>query len=206
MKSKVFSSFRRGFFAVLLGCALLVLIMDVIRFSVALHSSAGETYDGASVDVVAVLTGGQGRFREAFAFLERNQAKVLFVSGIDEGVRLDAVLKANKIEAKSEDYLGRIFVDRVSRSTLDNAMEIRKIMEWLHAKSVLVVTSSYHMRRAMLMIEREMNKAPAMEARIFSWTVESPNFDRMNWWKSVTGWEIFFSEYSKTRMDELLHN
>ena len=117
-----------GFFFLLL---LLVWVADLIRFSSLLFlmpaEKYGEKYMGAPVDVIAVLTGGQRRLKEAFAFLQKEQGRTLFISGIDEGVRLEDILSANKIDAKAEDYLGRIFVDRVSKSTLDNAIEIRKI-------------------------------------------------------------------------------
>jgi len=198
------SVWRRRLAFLLFLVAMGVWVVDLIRFSSTLYVIPGDNYAGESVDVVAVLTGGQGRFKEAFSFLERKQGKVLFISGIDEGVKLEEILKANKVETPSSEYLGRIFVDRVSRSTLDNATEIRKIMEWLQAKSLLVVTSSYHMRRAMLMIQRELRAPPELDVRVYEWSVESPNFDRNLWWKSPIGWEIFMSEYFKSRADDLL--
>jgi len=202
MKSK--SGFRKKFRGILFFILVIVFLLDLLRFSTTLFLvSEGQPYKpGESVDMVAVLTGGQGRFKEAFSFLQTEQGRVLFISGIDEGVTLSDVLKANGVQANPEEFIGRIYVDRVAKSTQENAIEIRKIAEWLGVKSVLVVTSSYHMRRSMQKIAREVERAPALGLKLFSWSVESPNFDRELWWQSFTGWRILLSEYFKSRGDD----
>jgi uncharacterized SAM-binding protein YcdF (DUF218 family) len=200
MKKK---SAKTSFRNLLIFVFLAVFLFDVLRFSSILFVVPGEIYQDQNVDVVAVLTGGQGRLKEAFFFLESGRAKTLFISGIDEDVSLQDIFKANNISALPDEYPGKIFVDRISKSTRENAVEIKKIAEWLRVSSLLVVTSSYHMRRSMYKIERELARTPSLPIKIYQWPVESPNFDRELWWLSFTGWKILLSEYFKTRADDL---
>lgn len=197
------SPFKRRFRNAFVGVVLLLLLLDLIRFSSTFFIVPGVEYHNEPVDLVAELTGGLGRFREAFGFWQVNKGSVLFISGVDEGTSLESIFKANGVEAAPEQYAQRINVDRISKSTQENARRIKQTAEFLGSKSILVVTSSYHMRRSMIKIEREMARAPALNVKIYHSSVESPNFDRNLWWRSLTGWQILLSEYAKSRADDL---
>ena len=174
-------------------------LVDLARFSHDISDSSPGGTPEEAVDVIAVLTGGQGRFKEAFTLLTQGKGRVLFISGIEPGVQLADIFKANKIQRNAELFKGRIYLGDESRSTAENAIEVKKIMSWLHATSVLLVTSTYHMSRARQLMETELQKEPAIEAELYDLPVESPNFVRDSWWKSLTGWEILLSEYLKSR-------
>jgi len=176
----------------------LPLAFDMGYFAKGLLPDVGDPAAVPEVDVIAVLTGGQGRLREALTFLNQNKGHHLFVSGTDPRSQLLDILKANNFESLSEELRSRILLGDASRNTVENALEVRKVVEDLKARSVLLVTSTYHMRRARVLIENELAKDPAREVRIFSYPVESPNFERLRWWRTFTGWRILFSEYLKS--------
>jgi len=150
------------------------------------------------VDVVVVLTGGVGRIKRGVELLLEGKGENLFISGIAEDVSLEDILLANGMEPLPEIFHSRIILGRLSRSTPENAKEIRSILERHDFDSVLLVTSQYHLARASQLIERELERWPERKIEIYFDAVESPNFDPHSWWTSLTGWQIFLSEYLKS--------
>lgn len=188
---------RRRSFAVLLAI-LLPLAFDLGFFAAGLLPETRSPEQIAPVDLIVVPTGGQGRLREALQFLQNGRGKFLFISGTAPDAQLSSILKANRIDEFPVELRQRILLGDESRSTLENAIEIRKIAEKLRARSILFVTSAYHMRRALGLLETEFRKPPEFRVLIAGYPVESPNFARDTWWKGWTGWRILFSEYYKS--------
>lgn len=151
-----------------------------------------------AVDLVVVLTGGQGRLREALQFLSSGKGKYLFISGTEPGATLSDILKANHIDAPGEELRQRILLGDASRSTHENAVEIRRFLQKVNAHTVLLVTSNYHMRRAMELLKEEFSEPPPVPAYVVGYPVESPNFAPGSWWRTFTGWQILISEYVKS--------
>jgi uncharacterized SAM-binding protein YcdF (DUF218 family) len=178
-----------------------LLALDVWRFTRGMYAAisprAPETIH--AVDVIAVLTGGQGRLKEAVAFLAQGRGKYLFISGIRRGTPVEDIFEANHVPVSASEFKDRIYLGDVSQNTIQNALEVREIVERLNAKSVLVVTSTYHMRRALELIRAELARKPKLDVELDEYPVESPNFDRERWWESATGWRILLSEYFKSR-------
>lgn len=177
---------------------LLPLTFDLGFFAAGLLPTPKNPEEIAPVDVIVVLTGGQGRLREAVQFLQNGKGKYLFVSGTAPKAQLLDILKANRIDSLSETIHQKILLGDESRSTQENASEIRRAIEKLDAKSILLVTSNYHMRRALLLIQEEFSKEPRLSVLVTGFPVESPNFDKNTWWFSWTGWKILVAEYLKS--------
>jgi uncharacterized SAM-binding protein YcdF (DUF218 family) len=106
-------------------------------------------------DGIVVLTGGAGRVELGLRLLaERREARLL-VSGTGRGELADLIVAAGLPAA----IAGRIAHDRVTlgrgaRSTRGNA---RETASWAGAhgiRSLIVVTSGYHMRRALWELRR----------------------------------------------------
>lgn len=137
--------FRRFFAAIVL-----VWMIGFLWFAIALPSPAGD----ARTDAIIVLTGGQGRIDRALDLLRRRQAPRLLVSGVDPEVReadFQAEYKVAPPLLKCCVTLGRDAYD-----TQSNAVEAADWVRSHKAKSVRLVTSDWHMRRAALDLEREM--------------------------------------------------
>lgn len=151
------------------------------------------------VDLIAVLTGGQGRLREALNAFRMGGAQRLLISGSEPGVTLETILAANGASDLPEELKSRIVLDEDSRRTRDNARQIRKLCEQKDCKTLLVVTSAYHGHRALKLIEAELLRSPALQIAIRPIFVDSPNFPRDRWYKTLLGWRLFLSEYFKSR-------
>lgn len=99
-------------------------------------------------DVIVVLGGGEltkGRVKEAVRLYRQGVAKYfVFVGGRDE---VSFVKEMVGTEANG------VFIDGNSSSTADNAYYAKKIVEKLGAKRILIVTSEFHVKRAIKTFE-----------------------------------------------------
>jgi uncharacterized SAM-binding protein YcdF (DUF218 family) len=97
-------------------------------------------------DCAVVLTGGPGRVREGFDLLSRKTVKRLILSGVYPNAHMREVMPMLPFygEIEEED----IFIDRRSGTTWGNAQQTLPIVEALHCKDILLVTSQLHMHRA----------------------------------------------------------
>ena len=107
------------------------------------HKTGKEEY---SFDGIAVLTGGKGRVKKGLDLLEQHPKKRLIISGVDKKVALSNL-------TKNKDFATKIYLDRVSRSTLDNANEIVKWAKNYNLKNIKVITSHYHIPRSIMLLE-----------------------------------------------------
>ena len=103
-------------------------------------------------DAVVVLTGGEGRVARGLEAVERGWAKRLLVAGVDSEVR------RREFVAEYDVSLARmaccVTLDRASVDTRSNARETAKWIAANKVRSVRLVTSDWHMRRAAWEIER----------------------------------------------------
>ena len=184
------------------GLMAVLLIWDMGRFSGALEQKAKMDFESLpSVDLIAVLTGGQGRLKEAFRLLENGQGRALLISGTN--APLEDILEANGVVNFPEHLKEDVILDAASQRTFDNAKEIREAVRRLDARSLLVVTSNYHMQRSLELIQEEFSKRPRVDVVVYTYPVSSPNFDTASWWKGLSGWRIFISEYVKSLSSKL---
>jgi uncharacterized SAM-binding protein YcdF (DUF218 family) len=103
-------------------------------------------------DAVVVLTGGAGRLEHGVDVLAQHKAKRLLVSGADPAVTKADIAK--RLGGKSA--LLRCCVDLGSESvdTRSNAEEAQRWLKQRGYKSLRLITSDWHMRRARYEFEK----------------------------------------------------
>jgi uncharacterized SAM-binding protein YcdF (DUF218 family) len=94
-----------------------------------------------------VLTGAAGRVREAISLLSHNHVQKLIISGVHQHSTLNDMFP--EILFYPEIKLENVILERRSNSTATNAQSSLPIVEALHCQSVLLITSDYHMYRAL---------------------------------------------------------
>jgi uncharacterized SAM-binding protein YcdF (DUF218 family) len=108
--------------------------------------------DAAASDAAVVVTGGPGRIEHAIDVLKQHEAKRLLVAGVDPTVTKPDL--ARRI-AGSRQWLS-CCVDLGSESvdTRSNAEEAARWLARHNYKSVRLITSDWHMRRARYEFEK----------------------------------------------------
>ena len=128
---------RRAF-----SLAVLVWAIGFLWFVVALPKPA----DGAKTDAVIVPTGGPGRIARGIAVLDRGLARRMLVSGVDPEVRPQEFAAEFGVSPRMMACcitLGYAAVD-----TRSNAAETAKWVAQNEVRSLRLVTTDWHMRRA----------------------------------------------------------
>lgn len=99
-------------------------------------------------DGIVVLTGGAERIETALHLLAQNKAPVLLVSGVGRGSELADL--ARRVQVDPAGLGERVTLGRMATSTAGNAAETAAWVRRNRVKSLIVVTASYHMPRALL--------------------------------------------------------
>ena len=111
-------------------------------------------------DGIVVLTGGAGRVELALRLFAEGRAGRLLISGTGRGELADLIAAAGLDPAVSAQVTpGQVTLGRGARSTRGNA---RETAEWAAGHgmgSLIVVTSGYHMRRALWELRRTLPAA-----------------------------------------------
>jgi uncharacterized SAM-binding protein YcdF (DUF218 family) len=97
-------------------------------------------------DAAVVLTGGTGRIDRALEALDEGWVKKVLVAGVDSEVRRGEF--ASEYDVSRRTMACCLTLERVSVDTRSNA---REAAEWIAAnkvRSVRLITSDWHMRRA----------------------------------------------------------
>lgn len=150
------------------------------------------------LDAVIVLTGGTGRVQAGFDIMEQGRAKALLITGVHSDVRLQDLLQGSP-QALQKAILTHCCVSLgyVAESTEDNALEAA---EWVQEQKlpknarIWVVTSDFHMPRALLQFSRILP-----QAELFPWPVKSNSQER-GFWRNLS------SEFGKFILGVLSHS
>ena len=120
---------------------LLLYLLGFLIFAVTLGASAGDRRTDAAV----VITGGSGRLEHAIDVLSDGSARRLLIAGADP-----AVTKPDLIALHGNRQLINCCVDLGSESvdTRSNAEEAKRWLDRRGYKSLRLITSDWHMRRA----------------------------------------------------------
>src|SRR5882757_8291161 len=165
---------------VLLGLGFLWFIWRVPADEVALNRSA---------DGIVALTGGASRIADAIELLALGRGKRLLISGANRATNSNEISRLNP----EFEHWVRCCVDfDRSLNTLGNAIETRRWAKSRGFRSLIVVTSNYHMPRALAEIAHQLP-----EARLLPFPVVTDRQRAEPWWTSGTTAKLMFSEYVK---------
>jgi uncharacterized SAM-binding protein YcdF (DUF218 family) len=143
-----------------------------------------------TADGIAVLTGGVARIDEAMKLLAQQKAKRLLITGVNRTTSTEAL----KQLASEGDQLFSccVDIDKEARNTIDNATETSQWVAQHHYNSIIVVTSNYHMPRALAELGRAM---PGVTLIPYSVVENNVHLDR--WWTYPGTTKLLISEYLK---------
>ncbi len=133
----------KGIFRRLLSLLLLAWALGFIWFAVFLPQPVIEPM---RTDGVVALTGGSGRIPHALAVIEKGYTRRLLVSGVDREVRPREFAVEYEVPPRLMECCIVLGYDAVDTRT--NAMETVRWVRDNKLRSVRLVTTDWHMRRA----------------------------------------------------------
>lgn len=98
-------------------------------------------------DCGIVLTGGPGRIREGFDLLSHRAIQKLIISGVNQKSTLREIFPLLPYYGAINE--SDVVLERRSGTTYGNAQQSLPLVEALHCRSVLVITSQIHMHRSL---------------------------------------------------------
>ncbi len=174
-----------------IGVIVLLWALGLILFANRVVDSTPAVEPDQPADAVVVLTGASdARLREGMRLLELRKGNRMLISGVNPEVKRSELLKLT--EGSKRLYDCCVDLGFQAENTVGNA---REIADWARAHdfyNLIVVTSDYHMPRALLEI-----KADLPEAKLVQYPVATPDLDARGWWKSPKGAKIILIEYDK---------
>jgi uncharacterized SAM-binding protein YcdF (DUF218 family) len=151
---------------------------------------ASETKPDGKADGIVVLTGGSSRVSDAMELLAAGYGKRLLISGVHP---TNAASDISRSLPDNQSLLGCcVDLDRSAVNTRSNAAETRRWARERGFKSLIVVTSNYHMPRAIVELSHAM---PDVELIPFS--VIGDKWRDEPWWTSGATVRLLLSEYAK---------
>ena len=142
-----------------------------------------------NADGIVALTGGASRIPDAIELLAAGRGRRLLISGANRATNAQEI---SRLHPEFEKWV-RCCVDfDRSVNTLGNAIEIKRWATHRGFHSLIIVTSSYHMPRALAEIAHQ---APEMTLLPFPVIPERQRMDP--WWANATTARLLISEYVK---------
>ena len=114
-------------------------------FAVTLASPAAS--DAPRTDAIIAITGGPGRIERATHMLAEGKGERLLIAGADPSVRKADLLR--RVGGKKKLFDCCVDLGSESVDTRSNAEEAKRWLERRKYKSLRLVTSDWHMRRAL---------------------------------------------------------
>jgi len=146
---------------------------------------------------IVILTGGANRIKDGLKIIKdfkkskQNNYKIL-VSGTGVGFTKNSL--KNKLGPNFNSHLIQccIDLDNVSQNTFTNASETLKWTNKNNIKEFILITSNYHMPRALLEFKNVMPNL-----KIHTYAITPKKHDIENWFSSYQTFGLIFTEYCK---------
>jgi uncharacterized SAM-binding protein YcdF (DUF218 family) len=177
--------------SVVLKLAALCGVALVLGFAVFVwHLPSEQVVLDHDADGIVVLTGGTSRVSDALALLASGRGKRLLITGVNPdtttGEIAHEVVNYNRVLACCVD------LDYSAQNTLGNAVQARRWALEHDFHSLIVVTSAYHMPRALAEIAHQLPNVTLIPFPVVS--------DRLRiepWWSNGETTKLVLSEYLK---------
>src|SRR6201996_7226838 len=193
---------RKGWRAVIASLLVVGIVATAAGFVGFLSQLRGaETRPPRNADGIVVLTGGSSRVSDAMELLAGGFGKRPLISGVHPTNDVSDISRSlpDNPSSDNQSLLGCcVDLDRSAVNTRSNAAETRR---WAHErgfKSLIVVTSNYHMPRAIVELSHAMP-----DIALIPFVVVGEKWRDDPWWTSGTTLRLLMSEYVKYVAAEL---
>lgn len=166
----------------------LLLVLDFSRFVALVAKSEPSTVERA--DGIVALTGGAERIDDALNLLAAGRGDRLLITGVNLATSARSLGAASPRNTALFECC--IDIDRNALNTVGNAIEAARWIRDHSYERVIIVTSSYHMPRALMEMQREL---PGIA--FTPYPVVSERLELGEWWHNTGTVRVLVSEYAK---------
>ena len=183
------------FFILLLTSMFTLFFIELNNFKKNILSLA--EYSNIESSNIVILTGGANRIKDGLKIIEdfKNSKNInykILVSGTGMGFTKSSLKKKLGPNFNSQLIQCCIDLDGVSKNTLTNASETFKWTSKNDIKEFILITSNYHMPRAILEFKNVMPNL-----KIYTYAITPKKHDIENWLSSYQTFSLVFTEYCK---------
>jgi uncharacterized SAM-binding protein YcdF (DUF218 family) len=139
-------------------------------------------------DAIVVLAGGKGRVEEGVRLFRESRAEYLFLVGVDPAVRKSDLYRPQQGDPSAE----KVILEKASRNTLENAIFGRDLIVSHDIRSIILITSRYHLKRSSILFRNSLPK----DIAIYPYPVDS-NKLKESWWSHGGSFQLLFREFYK---------
>jgi uncharacterized SAM-binding protein YcdF (DUF218 family) len=143
-----------------------------------------------NADGIVVLTGGASRVTDVLELLAAGRGKRLLITGVNPGTTTADI--AHQVAGYDRLLACCVDLDYSAINTLGNAIEARRWALDRGFRSIIVVTSSYHMPRALAEIAHQLP-----DVALIPFPVVPDRLRVEPWWSNGTTTRLVLSEYFK---------
>lgn len=180
-----------GGLTLIFNTLMLVLILVIVGFVVFATGLDRTQHDPeGTADGITVLTGGKARIAEAMRLLSQGKARRVLITGVYRATTKNELKEF--AQEGNQLFTCCVDIDHEARNTIDNAAETREWVAQKRYRSLIVVTSNYHMPRALAELGRAM---PGVTFIPYSVVDNNVQLDR--WWLYPGTTKLLLSEYLK---------
>ncbi len=170
-----------------LGLAFAALMLGFVSFVINLPDAP---VPAPRADGIVVLTGSAARINDGLDLLAGGQGKRLLISGVNPSTRTHELAVLSPAYRRWFDCC--VDIGRAAVNTIGNAVETRDWARQHDFHSIIVVTSDFHMPRAMAEIAHQL---PGVA--LLPFPVVSERLRNESWWTNPTAARLLFWEYLK---------
>ena len=178
-----------GFLTMAAGATAIILL--AVGFGWFIFNIAGDevTLDTRADGIVA-LTGAAARIPDAIELLATDRGKRLLITGVHRATSSKEIARLTPLYSRY--FTCCIDLDRSALNTFGNALETKRWARAHNFNSLIVVTSNWHMPRAMAELAHQLP-----DVTLIAYPVISEKVKMEPWWSNLDTARFLFAEYLK---------
>jgi len=146
-------------------------------------------------DAIVVISGGETdlRVKEGTKLFQQGWAGLLIMSGAARDAGESNAEAMKRLAIGLDVPADKILVEKEARNTVDNAVYTRELMSDHQIKSIILVTSPYHQRRAFIVFSHYLDG----QVSIINHSAADSAWRKNGWWNNAWARAITLSELQK---------
>jgi uncharacterized SAM-binding protein YcdF (DUF218 family) len=141
-------------------------------------------------DGIVVLTGAASRIPDAIELLGAGQGQRLLITGVHRATSAREIARLTPLYERM--FTCCVDLDRSALNTFGNAIEAKRWAKEHNFNSLIVVTSNWHMPRAMVELEHQLP-----DITLIPYPVVPAKISSVPWWSNESTMRLLLSEYLK---------